>query len=149
MGTRKINLQLLIHHRRNTTVIEKAQLLDQFIDEEWGGANEVHLLKNGLLGVLGHLLFWRTEERHYYPMVFCLNPSTFEASPMELIATRANFPPGDAKRPDLVDVIFSGGLHRLPNGQVQFYAGVSDAEAHRIIIPDPFLKFEENMEENE
>lgn len=131
-------------------VIEKAQLLDQFIDEEWGGANEVHLLKNGLLGVLGHIAcFGEQEERHYYPMVFCFNPSTFQASPMELIATRSNFPPGDAKRPDLVEVIFSGGLHRLSNGQAQFYAGVSDAEAHRILIPDPFLKYEENMEENE
>src|SRR5690606_41956515 len=39
-------------------VINDAPLLDQFLDEEWGGANEIHLLSNGLLGVLGH----RSEE---------------------------------------------------------------------------------------
>lgn len=131
-------------------VIAKAKLLEQFVDEEWGGANEVHLLSNGLLGVLGHIAcFGEQGERHYYAMVFCFNPLTFKASPLQIIATRSNFPPGEVKRPDLVDVIFSGGLHRLPNGQARFYAGVSDAEAHLITISDPFLKYEENMEENE
>ena len=46
-----------------------------------------------------------------------------------------------------MDVVFSGGLRRLPNGQAEFYAGVSDAEAHKIVVEDPFVKFEENMED--
>ena len=33
---------------------------------------------------------------------------------MKLIATRADFPEGESKRPDLKDVVFSGGLQRLP-----------------------------------
>ena len=61
---------------------------------------------------------------------------------MQIIATRADFPPGASKRPDLEDVIFSGGLVRLPDGKAWFYAGLSDAEAGRILIDDPFVDYE-------
>lgn len=125
------------------SIIERAELLEQFVDEEWGGANEVHLLKNGRLGVLGHIACFDEEgNRHYYPIVFAYDPKNMKATPMHLIATRADFPEGPAKRPDLVDVIFSGGICRLGNGKAQFFAGVSDAEAHRIIIEDPFMQHE-------
>jgi hypothetical protein len=125
-------------------VILKAELIEkQFIDEEWGGANEIHLLDNGLLGVLGHVACFDVEgNRHYYPMTFAFNPDTKEATEMKLIAVRNNFPDGAAKRPDLIDVIFSGGIRRLEDGNAVFYAGISDAEAHKIVIPDPFLEYE-------
>ncbi|MBY0164362.1 DUF1861 family protein [Paenibacillus lautus] len=119
-------------------------LADQFIDAEWGGANELHLLSNGLVGVLGHVAnFDEAGDRHYYPMVFALDPQTGEFSDMELIAMRAEFLPGETKRPDLADVVFSGGLVRHADGTADLYAGISDAEAHRITIQDPFLKFEQ------
>jgi hypothetical protein len=124
--------------------IEGAPLLDnQFIDEEWGGANELHLLANGLVGVLGHIArFDEDGNRHYYPMVFVLNPDTMEISNIELIATRSHFLEGPAKRPDLVDVVFSGGLIRKGDGTADFYAGISDAEAQKITVVDPFTKYE-------
>lgn len=126
-------------------VINEAPLLEgQFIDEEWGGANEPHLLANGLIGVLGHVASFDDEgNRHYYPMVFALNPSTGEISDMELIAARSNFLPGPSKRPDLVDVVFSGGIVRKPDGTADFYAGISDSEAQKITIVDPFLQYEQ------
>ncbi|MGP4079191.1 MTP-1 family protein [Pseudalkalibacillus sp. R45] len=125
-------------------VIDKAPLIDShFIDEEWGGANEVHLLKNGKIGVLGHIAkFDENGDRHYYPMVFTYDPDTSEISDMEIIATRADFPDGPAKRDDLQDVLFSGGLVCLEDGQAELYVGVSDAEAHKAILPDPFIKYE-------
>ncbi|WP_419881531.1 MTP-1 family protein [Peribacillus sp. B-H-3] len=125
-------------------VIDQAPLLEgQFIDEEWGGANEPHLLVNGLVGVLGHIANFDGERnRHYYPMVFALNPETREISDIELISTRSNFLPGPSKRPDLVDVVFSGGIVRKSDGTADMYAGISDAEAQKITIVDPFLKFE-------
>jgi hypothetical protein len=123
--------------------ILQAQLLEQFSPEEWGGANEVHVLENGLLGVLGHIAcFDEKGDRHYYAMTFAYDVQTRKPSPMKLLATRADFPSGPAKRPDLQDVIFSGGLKRLPGGQAEFYAGVSDAEAHYITVDDPFLEYE-------
>lgn len=126
-------------------VINEAPLLKgQFIDEEWGGANEPHLLANGLIGVLGHVASFDEEgDRHYYPMVFALDPQTGEISDMELIATRSNFLPGASKRPDLVDVVFSGGIVRKPDGTAEIYAGISDAEAQKITIADPFLQYEQ------
>lgn len=124
--------------------IEKARLLkDQFLPEEWGGANEVHVLKNGLLGVLGHIAcFSHGEYRHYYSMVFPFDPEEERAGPIEIIACRDDFPAGPAKNEKLVDVLFSGGLYRNEDGTATLYVGVSDAEAHRLTIPDPFLKYE-------
>jgi hypothetical protein len=125
-------------------VINEAPLLEnQFIDEQWGGANEPHLLTNGLIGVLGHIASFDEEgNRHYYPMVFVLDPETGTFSDMELIATRSHFLPGPTKRPDLVDVVFSGGLVRKPDGTADVYAGISDADAQKITIVDPFLRSE-------
>lgn len=125
-------------------IIDTARLFkNQFLPEEWGGANEAFLLPGGHIGVLGHIA--RMEEsniRHYYPMVFVYDPGRHKTTPVKLISTRAMFPEGQAKRPDLVDVLFSGGLVRHPNGSATLYTGVSDAEAHCIDIPDPFLEYE-------
>jgi hypothetical protein len=124
--------------------IEAAPIFEHlFRPEEWGGANEVHNLKNGKLGVLGHIAYFDNQEhRHYYPMVFCVDPATGTATTPHIIAQRKDFPAGDAKRPDLVDVIFSGGLHRNGDGTATLYAGLSDAEAGWLVIKDPFLAFE-------
>ncbi|MBE9914550.1 DUF1861 family protein [Paenibacillus donghaensis] len=124
--------------------IESAPLLEgQFIPEEWGGANEAHVLKNGLIGVLGHTACYdESGDRHYYPMVFALDPQTGDISDMEVIAVRKDFLPGQAKRKDLRDVVFSGGLIRRKDGTAVIYAGTSDAEAQRLTLPDPFVKFE-------
>jgi len=128
----------------NAEVIEKAPLIEnQFIDEEWGGVNEVHLLKNGKIGVLGHIARFDAEgNRHYYPMVFMFDPVTKKASPIRIIAARKNFDEGEFKRTDLINVVFSGGLIRRNDGYAELYVGVSDAEAHKIVIPDPFLQYE-------
>ncbi|NLV91764.1 MAG: DUF1861 family protein [Firmicutes bacterium] len=124
--------------------IQSAQLLDQFIESEWGGVNEVHLLKGGLLGALGHIACFDDEgNRHYYPMTFALDPDTGrQVSPMKIIAARRYLAPGAAKRPDLEDVLFSGGLVRQDHDTATLYVGVSDAEAHRVMIPDPFQEYE-------
>ena len=124
--------------------IEAAPLFtNQFQPQEWGGANEAHILKNGKLGVLGHIAYFDNHEhRHYYPMVFCVDPVAGKATPPQIIAQRKDFPEGPAKRPDLVDVIFSGGIRRNSDGTATLYAGLSDAEAGWVVIPDPFAVFE-------
>ncbi|WP_020621179.1 DUF1861 family protein [Paenibacillus daejeonensis] len=123
--------------------VDEAPVFDQFIIEEWGGANEIHRLANGKLGVLGHIAsFDESGNRHYYPMVFAVEPGTGINTPMEIIAERQDFQPGPTKRPDLVDVVFSGGLKRRGDGTAELYAGTSDAEAQVLRIPDPFLKYE-------
>lgn len=121
-------------------IIEDAPLFtDQFIDEEWGGCNEIHVLKDGTLGVLGHIACFDEEgNRHYYSMTFCMNAETGEKSDFKLLAVRDDFLPSEAKRSDLVDVVFSGGLVRHSNRTATLYAGISDAAAQCVMIPDPF-----------
>nr|WP_325167509.1 DUF1861 family protein [Lederbergia citri] len=125
-------------------VINDAPLFNQFLDEEWGGANEIYLLSNGHLGVLGHIARFDDDgNRHYYSMVFAFNPENGEYSDIQIISERADFLEGPTKRPDLVDVVFSGGLVRHSDGKAELYAGISDADAQKIIIPDPFKPFEQ------
>lgn len=121
------------------TILGAELFEDQFIPEEWGGCNQLFLLKDGRVGALAHIARFDAEgNRHYYSSAFCLDPLTGRHTPMKLIAVRDNFAPGPAKRPDLTDVIFSGGLERIGDGKAVLYCGVSDAEGHRIEIEDPF-----------
>lgn len=116
---------------------------DQFIKEEWGGVNQLHLLRNGKVGVLSHIAnFDEKGNRHYYSTCFLLDPQNGMHSPMKIIAIRRNFEAGESKRPDLQDVVFTGGLVRVGNGTARLYCGVGDAEAHCIPILDPFFKWE-------
>jgi hypothetical protein len=125
------------------TFIDAELLPNQFVPEEWGGANEAQVLKNGHVGVLGHIAcFDESGNKHYYSMVFTINPATREQTPMKIIAVRTDFPRGPGKRSDLEDVIFSGGLIRSDNGRAVLSVGVSDAEAYQIEIPDPFMEYE-------
>ncbi len=128
-----------------TDFIEKAPLIDDlFGDDCWGGANQIHVLKNGYLGVLGHVAkMSQGDIRHYYGMTFAINPDTRARTPMKIILERANFASGASKRLDLMDVLFVGGLNRHDDGSATVYTGVSDAEAHYAIIADPFLEYEE------
>jgi Protein of unknown function (DUF1861) len=125
--------------------IQNAPLFEgQCREAEWVGANEAHRLPNGMIGVLGHIAYFdEKEHRHYYAMAFCIDPRNARATAPQIIASRSDFPDGPAKRPDLVDVMFSGGLVRHGNGTATLYAGLSDAEAGCVLLPDPFSKFEE------
>lgn len=129
----------------NAANIEQARILEeQFVPEEWGGCNELHRLADGRIGVLSHIArFDEKGDRHYYATCFCFDYRTGRYSPMKMTAVRANFADSPAKRPDLEDVIFSGGLVRMGNGRARLYCGVSDAAGHVLEIEDPFLPYEE------
>ncbi|MCM2305368.1 MAG: DUF1861 family protein, partial [Elusimicrobia bacterium] len=120
--------------------ISRAEIFEGlFRPDEWGGANELHLLKDGRVGVLGHIArFDETGGRHYYPMAFTVDPATGRRSPMKILLERGRLPAGASKRPDLEDVLFSGGLIRGKNGTAALYVGAGDAEAYRVEIEDPF-----------
>jgi hypothetical protein len=128
----------------NAGVIAAAPILEgQFAETEWGAVNEVHLLRDGRLGLLGHIAWMEAGEiRHYYAIVFAIDPQTGRTDPVRIIATRAQFPAGPAKRPDLVDVIFAGGLVRHWDGTATLFTGLSDAEAGYLRIPDPMATLE-------
>lgn len=114
-------------------------LHEQFVDDEWGGCNEMHLLPNGKIGILSHIAcFDEAGNRHYYPSCFTYDADTGEYTAMKIISERKDFAPGESKRADLEDVVFSGGLVRRNDGKADLYCGVGDAEAHVRVIDDPF-----------
>ena len=121
--------------------ILKAKIVEKiFKEDQWGGANELHLLEDGRIGVLGHISYEdEYGHKHYYAMTFIYDPLTHQTTPVEILATRKNFPKGEFKKPELEDVVFPGGLVRHKNGTATLYAGLSDAQAGRITLPDPFL----------
>ena len=103
----------------------------------------IHYLKNGKIGVLGHIAeFSEDGDRHYYSMVFSIDLETGRSTLPEVIAKRSDFPTGEAKRADLRDVIFSGGVQRFADGNARLFVGLSDAEAGFLDMKDPFLSFE-------
>jgi len=121
-----------------------APLLNNGLDEEaWLGANQILLLKNGTLGVLGHIAhFSEGSKKNYYPIAFQFNTQTKKASKIEVIASAQDLPEGNPKSKELANVLYPGGLARLDNGEAKLYAGARDSEAYEITIKDPFLKYE-------
>ncbi|WP_099221954.1 DUF1861 family protein [Listeria costaricensis] len=122
----------------STEKIEQAPLAyGNFLADEWGGANEIYQLADGQIGVLGHIArFDEHGDRHYYPITFTLKDQALYD--VKIIAERSNFAASPAKRPDLEDVVFSGGLHFLKDGTAYLYAGIADATGQRIKIKHPF-----------
>lgn len=120
-------------------IIDEAPLIDNlFKEEEWGGVNEVRVLNETTLAILGHVAcFDNKGHRHYYSMTFNLNINSLEIKEQKLIAIRNDFKQGKAKRPDLEDVVFSGGLV-IDGDKATLYAGISDAQAQYIVIDNPF-----------
>ncbi len=127
----------------NEITIKNAKIVDtHFVPGEWGGCNEAYLLEDGLVGVLGHISYWENESiMHYHSMAFVFDPETQKHTPVKIIATRSDFINGPAKRSELKDVVFSGGLVKKDNEKYILYAGVSDAEAHCIEIKNPFTGY--------
>lgn len=111
----------------------------QFAEGKWGGANKLQLLDKKTVGILGHIAFEDKDSvLHYYAMTFKFDLETRTASPLRIIATRANFPPSEAKKPWLSDVIFPGGLIEESGNKFVLYVGLSDAAIGTTIIVDPY-----------
>jgi hypothetical protein len=126
----------------NGEAMESAHIYDtHFLSTEWGGVNEVHLLKDGRLGIVGHIAYRDKEENklHYHSMTFVFDPKAGNHTPVKLIARRKDVTTSqESKRPDLLDVLFTGGLVRNEDGTAYLYTGVSDCMAYRVTVADPF-----------
>lgn len=128
--------------------IENAPYLEKlFENDEWGGVNQLVVLKNGKLGAIGHKAYRTYDENgkqllHYYGMAFAIDPETNEITQNKLIVTRDCFPDSPKKRGDLGDVTFTAGVKRLAGGYAEVYTGLSDAAIGYAVIRDPFEEYE-------
>lgn len=121
--------------------IEKADYITGlFKDGEWGGCNQAFLLEDGKIGVLGHVscVDEENDQSVYTNMAFVLDPETYEVSDYRIIATRSSFPEGPAKRDNLKDCAFTSGMVVRPDGNVDLYSGIGDAQEGRTVISYPF-----------
>lgn len=123
----------------NPATIAKAPIIrSQFRNSEWGGANEIKPLGGSRFGVIGHIArFDGAGNRHYYPTAFVIDAASGTVSPHRILLERADLPAGlkgASKRPDLRDVLFSGGL----TAKNTLYVGAGDAEVYSVKIANPF-----------
>ena len=128
-------------------VIAKAELIRWlFRDDEWGGANQLHNLKNGLIGVIGHKSWGERRDGlfylHYYSFATAICPETMAIAPPRVIGSRDCYPDLDVKRPIVADVCFTSGIIRNGDGTATIYSGLSDSREGCLVIKDPFLEFE-------
>ena len=128
----------------NAEKIAKAKIFEkQLLHQQWLGANEIHVLNNGLMGILGHVAMYDdNKDRHYYPAAFVFDRQSGTYSTVKIIAERCLFKDGPCKKPDLKDVVFSGGIIRKADGKSELFVGTGDTEAQKIEIDDPFLEYE-------
>lgn len=131
-------------------IVNAPHLQGQFIGEEWGGCNEAIVLKNGLLGVVGHKAYGKfismedmdSMELHYFGFAFAMDPVTLATTENKMIISRDCFPKAPAKKEGLKDITFTSGLVRLDDGNARVFTGLSDSAIGTAIIPDPFLEWE-------
>lgn len=123
----------------NSQNLYEAEIIDLPISkEEWVGSNEIHLLENGKLGILGHFAYEdKKENLHYSAMSFIFDPEKFKAVGFKIIAQRKDFPDGKTKSERTKDVVFPGGVI-IKEKEAILYAGLSDAEVGRIKIENPW-----------
>lgn len=120
-------------------ILQDAPLLPGiFAKGEWGGVNDVHVLEDGRVGVIGHIARHGEGGREYYAMAFVFDPTFGETSELKIIADRSAFPQTEAKRSDLREVIFPGGIQRKLGGCAVLFCGISDVCAGALQVSDPF-----------
>lgn len=126
----------------NQDTITAAPLINfPFKEGEWGGVNAAYLLKDGSIGALGHLASVDNKGKHYRAIVFPFDPDSGATSPMEIIASREDFPDEVSKNDKQKDIVFPGGLRFNDDGTTDFFGGVSDEFSgvrENIQLPDWF-----------
>jgi len=129
----------------NAQVLTDAPILTGlFADKlgEWGGANELHPLPDGRIGVIGHAGRFVIDEgqklKEYYGMSWIIDFRDGTVSDERIIACRDCFPPTESKKPETKRVVYSGGARLLGN-LAAWYGGIGDAyPGVRPHIPNPF-----------
>ncbi len=128
----------------NDDLIENAPYIPGlFAEGEWGGCNQVYLLADGRLGVIGHKSYADRKPDGsplavYLNISFVFDPLRHAASELKIIGTRACYPAAPAKRPELEDCAFTSGIVMRPDGKADLYSGIGDTAEGRIVIDDPF-----------
>lgn len=127
------------------TIAQASLIPGLFAEKEWGGVNQTVLLKDDMIGLIGHQGYTLMHEDKEYAVyvntayVFC--PSSNEIVEKKIIGTREDYPEVDSKRPGLELCAFTSGVESEERGVVKLYSGLGDAHEGWIQIPDPFYAY--------
>lgn len=117
----------------------KAKLISSPDKNSWEGINQVFIISDNKLGLLGHIAWMGVGDvRHYYATVAEFSRNTGEKTDWKIISQRSDFPDGPAKREDLTDVLFPGGIDLINDNEAILYVGLSDTEAWQCRLANPF-----------
>ena len=120
-------------------ILEAKIIRNNLKDNEGEGVGGAVLLESGKIGALAHLAnIDGDNKRRYRATTFILNPFDFQIENFKIIATRSDFPKGEAKNPYLEDVMFPSGLKNLKNERCDFYTGLSDVDSGMGKIENPY-----------
>jgi len=124
-------------------VEEKTQVIDLFAADEWGGVNDLHLLSDGRIGVLGHLARLTQDEtgqekKEYFTTSAIFDPQTQTISNLKIIMTPQDLGiEYEAKRPDLEKVLYP--TNSVLEGDVlHIYASLGDTKPIVFTIENPW-----------
>jgi hypothetical protein len=119
--------------------------------EEWVGANELHCLPNGKIGVLCHIANSFPDParrvnpeylKNYYGAAFVYDPESREVvDPLKIVITAEDFDPVENKKADLNSIIFPGGMVKNNDGTATVYAGIGDTKSGRKQKADFWAEF--------
>lgn len=127
----------------NADVVQNAPRVENlFGPGEWGGCNQCYLLKDGMIGAIGHKSYVDTQNgvdmKVYTNISFVLDPAHLRAQEEKIIGTARRYPPFSPKVPDLGDCAFTSGIVMRADGRADLYSGVGDTCEGRLVIDDPF-----------
>lgn len=128
-------------------VVENAPVIENMFSRgEWGGCNQCYALSSCLIGIIGHKSYTGRDAAGkplavYTNVSFVFDPRENRIVKEQIIATRASYPDGPAKRPQLADCAFSSGIVMRPDGKADLYSGIGDTMEGRVVIDDPFAEY--------
>lgn len=102
-------------------------LVNNFNDDNWGGANQIFQVSNNVIFVAGHIASMVNDERHYCALGFYVDIKGHQIFGERILAERQNFLAGPSKRDDLADVVFTSGIIKNDDNLLLF-CGTSDCE---------------------
>lgn len=122
---------------------EKTEIIEMFDQEEWGGVNDLHLLSDGRIGILGHIARFDKnsdipDKKDYYVTSGIFDPKTKTCSDLKIIMTAEDLGiEYDAKRPDLQNVLYPTNSI-LDADKLHVYANLGDTKAMVFTVENPW-----------
>lgn len=130
---------------------KKAQTIEMFDSEEWGGVNDVQALLDGRIGILGHIARSYIDEKGIEQKEYCVtsaifDPTTREMSDLKIILTIDDLVDKDDKllknqiapKQEGLDNVIYPTNSVLRGDELDIYIGVKDAKSYVQTVENPW-----------